>query len=194
MNFAECREHHFCSVLGEGSCKKLEWLISVCHSTMTLTANKVNLISKWFVIIGWACLVENWVPILFGKAWSLSLDAMPGDLDLYVYLNIEMVIVLLQLIFSAMPICTLNPFSVVIVGSLSGGFYHSVIGVRLSNFLLIVFGLCIIYILHYIFYICKSLLIVFFSYDFVLVFIAKALLFSSVIFKSYSYLRNPPHN
>ena len=59
MNFAECREHHFCSVLEEGSCKKLEWLISVCNSSMTLNANKVNLISKWFVIIGWSCLVEK---------------------------------------------------------------------------------------------------------------------------------------
>ena len=52
---------------------------------------------------------------------------MPGDLDLYVYLNFEMAIVLLQWIsFSAMPNRTLNPLSVVTVGSMSGGFCHSV--------------------------------------------------------------------
>ena len=63
-------------------------------------------------------------------AWSLSLDAMPGDLDLYVYLNMEMFIVLLQWIsFCAMPSRTLNPLSVVIVGSMSSGFCHSVVGV-----------------------------------------------------------------
>ena len=48
---------------------------------------------------------------------------MPGDLDLYVYLSIEMVIVLLQYIsFAATPSRTSNPLSVVIVGSMSGGF------------------------------------------------------------------------
>ena len=94
-----CREHHFCSVLEEGSSRKLESWISVCHSTMTVTANKVNLISKWFVLIVCSCLVENCVSISFGIGASLSFDAMPGDLDLYVYLNIEMAIVLLQLIF-----------------------------------------------------------------------------------------------
>ena len=64
----------------------------------------------------------------------------------------------------------------------------SVIG--LSNSLMLVFGLFVIFILHYITYIYKSLLILFFSYDLVLVFIAKALLFSSVILKSYSQLSN----
>ena len=94
--------------------------------------------------------------------------------------------------FAAMPNRTSNPLSVVIVGSMSGGFLPfrswSVIG--LSSSLLLVFGLYIIYILHCIIYIYKSLLILFFSHDLVLVFIAKALLFSSVIFKSYSHLSN----
>ena len=55
---------------------------------------------------------------------------MPGDLDLYLYLNIEMAIVLLQWnSFFAMPSRTLNPLSVVTVGSMSGGFYHSVVEV-----------------------------------------------------------------
>ena len=55
---------------------------------------------------------------------------MPGDLDLYVYLNIEMAIVLLQWIcFSAITNRTLNPFSVMTVGRMSGGFCHSVVGV-----------------------------------------------------------------
>ena len=43
-------------------------------------------------------------------ACSLTLDAVPGDLDLYVYLNIEMAIVRLQWVpFAAMPSLTLNP-------------------------------------------------------------------------------------
>ena len=63
-------------------------------------------------------------------ASSLTLDEVPGDLDLYVYLNIEMAIVLLQWVsFAAMPSRTLNPLSVVTVGSMSGGFFHSVVGV-----------------------------------------------------------------
>ena len=42
---------------------------------------------------------------------SSTLDAVPGDLDLHVYLNIEMAIVLLQWVsFAAMPSRTLNPF------------------------------------------------------------------------------------
>ena len=58
-----------------------------------------------------------------GVACSLTLDEVPGDLDLYVYLNIELAIVLLQWVsFAAMPSRTLNPLSVVIVGSMSGGF------------------------------------------------------------------------
>ena len=63
-------------------------------------------------------------------ACSLILDAVPGDLDLYVYLNIEMVIVRLQWIsFAAMPSRNLNPLSVVTVGGMSGVFCHSVAGV-----------------------------------------------------------------
>ena len=55
---------------------------------------------------------------------------MPGDLDLYFNLNIKMAIVLLQWIsFSAMPSRTLEQLSVVTVGSMSGGFCHSVVGV-----------------------------------------------------------------
>ena len=47
---------------------------------------------------------------------------MPGDMDLYLYLN-------QWISFSAMPSRTLNPLSVVTVGSMSGGFCHSVIAV-----------------------------------------------------------------
>ena len=51
--------------------------------------------------------------------YSSTVDEVPGDLDLYVYLNIEMAIVPLQwIVFNR----TLNPLSVVIVGSMSGGF------------------------------------------------------------------------
>ena len=56
-------------------------------------------------------------------ACSSTLDELPGDLDLYVYSNIEMANDLLQWIaFAAMPSRTLNSLSVVIVGSMSGGF------------------------------------------------------------------------
>ena len=147
-----CRQHQFCSVLEQGSSRKLESWISVCHSTMTVTANKVNLISKWFVLIVCSYLVENCVSILFGIGVSLSLDAMPGDLNLYVYLNIEMAIVLLQLIFfPVLPSRNLNQLSVVTVGIMLGGFCHSVVWsvTELSSFLLLVFGLFVIYILHY---------------------------------------------
>ena len=65
-----------------------------------------------------------------GVACSLTLDAVPGDLDLHVYLNIEMAFVRLQWVsLAAMPSRTLNPLSVVTVGSMSGVFCHSVVGV-----------------------------------------------------------------
>ena len=63
-------------------------------------------------------------------ACSLTLVEVPGDLDLYVYLNMEMAIVLFQWVsFVAMPSRTLNPLSVVTVGSISGVFCHSVVRV-----------------------------------------------------------------
>ena len=80
----------------------------------------------------------------------------------------------------------------------------SVIG--LSSSLLLVFGLYFIYKMHCFSYIDKSLLILFFSHDLVLVFIVvlviivvlvfivvlviKRYLFSLVIFESYSHLSN----
>ena len=65
-----------------------------------------------------------------GMSCNLTVDAVPGDLDLYVYLNIEMAIVRLQWVsFAAMPSRTLNPLSVVTVGSMSGVSCHSVVGV-----------------------------------------------------------------
>ena len=55
---------------------------------------------------------------------------MPGDLDMYVHLNIEMAFARLQwLFFTAMPSHTLNPLSVVTVGSVSGVSCHSIVGV-----------------------------------------------------------------
>ena len=63
-------------------------------------------------------------------ARSLTWDAVPGDLDLYIYLNIEMVILRLQWVsFAAMPSRNFNPLSVVTVGGMSGVFCHSVAGV-----------------------------------------------------------------
>ena len=65
-----------------------------------------------------------------GVSCSLTLDAVPGELDLYVYLNIEIAIGRLQWVsFAAMPSRTLNPLCVVTVGSLSGLSCHSVVGV-----------------------------------------------------------------
>ena len=55
---------------------------------------------------------------------------MPNDLDLYVNLNIEMTIVLVQWIsFAAMPSGTLSSLSVVTIGSISVVFCDSVVGV-----------------------------------------------------------------
>ena len=66
-------------------------------------------------------------------ALSSTLDELPGDLDLYVYLNIEMAIVRFQWVsFAAIPSRTLNPLSVVTGGSMLGVFCHSVVGVRLG--------------------------------------------------------------
>ena len=63
-----------------------------------------------------------------GVACSLTLNAVPSDLDLYVYLNIDMAIFRLQWVsFAAMPSRTLNPLSVVTVGSMSGVFWHWVV-------------------------------------------------------------------
>ena len=63
-------------------------------------------------------------------SYSSTLDAVLDDLDLYVYLNIEMAILLLQWVFfAAMPGRTINPLSVVTVGSIWGVFCHSVVGV-----------------------------------------------------------------
>ena len=66
-------------------------------------------------------------------ACSSTWDEVPGDLDLYVYLNTEVAIVRLQWVsFAAMPSRTLIPLSVVTVGSMSGVSCHSVVRVRLG--------------------------------------------------------------
>ena len=76
----------------------------------------------------WLILENSNGPITLEVPCSLTLDAVPGVLDLYVYLNIEMAIVRLQWVsFTAMPSRTLNPLSVVTVGSMSGVSYHSVV-------------------------------------------------------------------
>ena len=54
-----------------------------------------------------------------GMTCSLSLEGVPCKSDLYIYLNIEMAIGLVQWSsFAAMPSRTLNPLSVVTVGSI----------------------------------------------------------------------------
>ena len=58
---------------------------------------------------------------------SSTLEAVPVDLDLCVFLNIEMAIFRLQWnFFAAMPSRTLNPLT---VGSMSCMFFHYVVGV-----------------------------------------------------------------
>ena len=65
-----------------------------------------------------------------GMSFSLILDAVPGDLDLYVYLNIEMANVPLQWVyFTTVPSRTLNPLIVVNPGSMPGVSCHFVVGV-----------------------------------------------------------------
>ena len=83
-------------------------------------------------------------------ACSLTLDAVPGDLDLLVYLNIEMAADWLQWVsFAAMSSLTLNLLSVVTVGGMSGVFCHYVVGVGLGCQVpfCFLFGLYVIYIL-----------------------------------------------
>ena len=46
--------------------------MSFCHSTMTVNANKINLISKWFVMIVCSCSAENCVSILFRNGVKLE--------------------------------------------------------------------------------------------------------------------------
>ena len=79
----------------------------------------------------WLILENSNGPMVHsGVSCSLTLDAVPGDLDLYVYLNIEMATVRLQWVsFTTMPSRTFNPLNVVTVGSMSGVSSHSVVGV-----------------------------------------------------------------
>ena len=70
--------------------------------------------------------VSNLVTMLQSRsdvAWTMTLGELPSYLDLYVYFNIEMAIVLFQCVScAAMPSRTLNSLSVVTVGSISGVF------------------------------------------------------------------------
>ena len=92
----------------------------------------------WFLIgcdecwFGW---FREWQcsNLVRGVACSLTLDAVPGDLDLYVYLNVEMAIVRLQWVsFAATPSRTSNPLNVVTVSSTLDVFCHSVVEVWLG--------------------------------------------------------------
>ena len=78
-------------------------------------------------------LFDNKIAMLQSRsevACSLILDSVPGDLDLYIYLNIELAVAWLQWVsFAAMPSRTLNPLSVVTVGGISGVFCHYEVGV-----------------------------------------------------------------
>ena len=107
-----------------------------------------------------------------------------------------MAIVLFQWVsFAAMLSRTLNPLSVGCrqhIGWVLPFRSWSVIG--LLSFLLPVFVLYVVYVLRCIIYMYKSLLSFVFNYDLVWFFIAKAFLFSSVIFKSYSPLSNSRQN
>ena len=65
-------------------------------------------------------------------ACNSTLDEVPGDLDLYVNLNIEMAIVLLQWIsFAAMPSRTLNRIYISIYCSVRDKFIALIIEISL---------------------------------------------------------------
>ena len=91
------REHLFRSFLGEGSliCLLQEaGIVDIslsfdndCDRQMMLLLREVNPISKWFVMIVCSCLVTK---------YSMSLEGVPCNSDLYLYLNIEMAIGLVQ--------------------------------------------------------------------------------------------------
>ena len=70
-----------------------------------------------------SCLVEKCVSTSFGNGVKFELGGVPCNSDLCAFLNIEMAIGLVQWSsFATMPSRTSNPLSVVIVGSMSGGF------------------------------------------------------------------------
>ena len=107
--------------------------------------------------------VSNLVTMLQSRsdvAWTMTLGELPSYLDLYKYFNIEMAIVLFQWVsFAAMPSRTLNPLSVVTVGSnrvYSPFRSWRVIGLS-SSLLLLAFGFYVTYMLHCIIILYKSL-------------------------------------
>ena len=57
-----------------------------------------NLISEWFAMTGFSVSCREFfcVQPSLGMAWRLCVEGMPGYSDLYVYLNIEVVIGLVQ--------------------------------------------------------------------------------------------------
>ena len=74
----------------------------VWHSTMTVTAYDIVLISKWFVMIVCSCSAEvfkknvlEFRPCL-GMTRKVSLEGMPCNFDLYLYSDIEVLIGLIQ--------------------------------------------------------------------------------------------------
>ena len=68
------------------------------HSAMTVIPNEINPISKWFAMSGFSVLVENCFVCSLVREWRED-RVRKGCLvisDLYVYLNIELVIGLVQ--------------------------------------------------------------------------------------------------
>ena len=66
--------------------------------TTTVFPNEINLISKWFAMTVFLYYVENLLCVQprLGMAWRSCVEGMPRNSDLYVYLNIEVVIGLVQ--------------------------------------------------------------------------------------------------
>ena len=66
--------------------------------TTTVFPNEINLISEWFAMTGFSVLCRELVCVRprLGMAWRLCVEGMPCYSDLYVYLNIEVVIGLVQ--------------------------------------------------------------------------------------------------
>ena len=148
-SFVLCELHSY-SGLGGMNSRKLGLSMLFCHSPMTETVNKINLISKWFVMI--VCSWSVWGTVFRSElvmAWSSSLEGMPCNSDLNVYLNIEVVIRLLQWSPLLRTQVVLQILWVVVVSGISVVFSHSVGFVWWSRLSCLMLVFVIVYDLYY---------------------------------------------
>ena len=150
-----------------------------CDRQLLLLFLKVNLIPEWFVMVVCSCFVENCVSVSFGSGVKFELGCNAwclGSVRIFEHRDGHCSVAIDLLFCNAKSDCKSVECSdcrqrVRWVLPLRS---WSVIG--LSNSLMLVFGLFVIYILHYIIYIYESLLIQFFSYDFYISFYRKSVI------------------